>query len=189
MTDACLMLTTRRWTQALIALLHIGLRPPGGGPGVKVSFRCIHWSIDRQVSLAWPHLLPTPGATDGLLDRLPASLRVSAQASASSSGASRLWTRRARCLTTWTSRSRAAPERADHLWCAPLSCPSPSNMAAHLLTFASRVGRDAHMCSSRPLMRMSRRGRLDPLSGSWPPSTSSRLDLRGAGQSSRELVR
>ena len=102
------------------------------------------------MSAAWPHLLPTPGATDGLLDRLPASLRVSAQASASSSGASRLWSRRARCLTTWTSRSRAAPERADHLWCAPLSCPSPSNMAAHLLALASRVGRDAHICSSTP---------------------------------------
>ena len=107
-------------------------------------------SIDRQVRAAWPHLLPTPGATDGLLDRLPrASLRVSAQASASSSGASRLWSRRARCLTTWTSRSRAAPERADHLWCAPLSCPSPSTMAAHVLALASRVGRDAHLCSSR----------------------------------------
>ena len=183
----------RAWSHptshARYTYIHIGLRPPGGAPRVKVSFCCIPWSIDRQVSLAWPYLLPTPGATDGLLDRLPASLRVSAQASASSSGASRLWSRRARCLTTWTSRSRAAPERADHLWCAPLSCPSPSNMTAHLLALASRVGRDAQICSSRPLMRMSRRGRLDPLSGSWPPSTSSRLDLRGPRQSSRELVR
>ena len=121
------------------------------------------WSIDRQVSAAWPDLLPTPGATDGPLDRLPASLHASAQASASSSGASRLWTRRARCLTTWTSRSTAVPQRADHLWCAPISCPSPSNIAAHLLALASRVGGHALMCSSRPLMAGATRRRLDPL--------------------------
>ena len=143
------------------------------------------WSIDRQVRAAWPDLLPTAGATDGPLDRLPASLRAGAQASASSSGESRLWSRRARCLTTWTSRSTAAPERADHLWCAPLSCPSPSNMAAHLLALASRVGRDAHICISRPLMPMYGRRRLDPLSGSWPPLTSSRLYLQGPGQLTR----
>ena len=172
--------------------IHIGLSPVGGGRRIKANFRLSPpkaWSIDRQVSLAWPDLLPTPGATDGPLDRLPVSLRASAQTSASSSGASRLWSRRARCLTTWTSRSKAAPERADHLWCAPLSCPSPSNMAAHLLALASRVGRDAQICSSPPLIRMPRRHRLDPLSGSCPPSTTSRLNLPGPAPSSRELIR
>ena len=114
-------------------------KPPHWAPP-EPSERCARWSkrselfspssaskglFDRSAGEGGlAHLLPTPGATDGLLDRLPASLRVSAQASASSSGASRLWSRRVRCLTTWTSRSRAAPERADHLWCAPLSCPS-----------------------------------------------------------------
>ena len=145
---------------------HIGLSPVGRGRRVKASFRgsASHpWSIDRQVRAAWPDLLPTAGATDGPLDRLPASLRAGAQASASSSGASRLWSRRARCLTTWTSRSTAAPQRADHLWCAPISCPSPSNIAAHLLVLASRLGGHALMCSSRPLIAGSTRRRLDPL--------------------------
>ena len=134
---------------------HWALAREAPGPRVKSGFSLDRLrigskglSIDRQVRAAWPYLSPTPGATDGPLDRLPASLRVSAQASASSSGASRLWSRRARCLTTWTSRSRAAPERADHLWCAPLSCPIPLNEGSSTATCvcvdrASRIGRDA----------------------------------------------